>query len=118
MCKFFNLCNLRFGDIGTASYNIDVSDTLSINIVPFLVIFVLLYLVRVASLFDFDKDLGGLGGGSGYGGGGGVGGIFGGGGGGGGLFDGLGGIFGGLSGGLTGRNIRYRNTYNKNTLNT
>ena len=104
MCKFFILCNLRFGDIGTASYNIAVSDTLSINIVPFLVIFVLLYLVRVLSLFDFDKDLGG--GGSGYGGGGGVGGIFGGGGGG--LFDGLGGIFGG---GLTGKHIRCSNTY-------
>ena len=86
----------RFGDIGVASYCINVSDSLCVNIVPFLVLFVLIYLFRVFSLFDLDKDLGGSSCG-GYGGGSG--------GGGGGLFGGLGGlgdIFGGIGGGLTG----------------
>jgi hypothetical protein len=52
---------------------------------------------RVFSLVDFDKDIGG--GGGGYGGG------SGGSGGGGGLFDGLGGIFGGITGGISGKTI-------------
>ena len=102
------LLDSRFGDTGIASYCINVNDDLCVNIVPFLTLLIIFYLFRVFSLFDLDKDLGGVTGGGGYGGGGGGGGlfdIFGGGGGGGGIFGGLGGLTGGL-GGLTGTNIR------------
>ena len=78
----------RFGDIGVASYCVNVTDSLCVNIVPFLTLLIIFYAFRVTSLIDFGELKGGVVGGGGTG----LGGI------GGGLFGGLDGIFGGVTG--------------------
>ena len=78
----------RFGDVGVASYCVNVTDSLCVNIVPFLTLLIIFYAFRVTSLIDFGELKGGVVGGSGTG----LGGI------GGGLFGGLDGIFGGVTG--------------------
>ena len=78
----------RFGDVGVASYCVNVTDSLCVNIVPFLTLLIIFYAFRVTSLIDFGELKGGVVGGGGTG----LGGI------GGGLFGGLDGIFGGVTG--------------------
>ena len=78
----------RFGDIGVASYCVNVTDSLCVNIVPFLTLLIIFYAFRVTTLIDFGELKGGVVGGDGAG----LGGI------GGGLFGGLDGIFGGVTG--------------------
>ena len=85
----------RFGDIGVASYCVNVTDSLCVNIVPFLTLLIIFYAFRVTSLIDFGELKGGVVGGGGTG----LGGI------GGGLFGGLDGIFGGVTGIIKIRNI-------------